>query len=95
MLSRMNGRKVVLETFLGNRHPHENVRPSENYWKLIGTTGTVVSEESQTSMPAHPRGARVLVQFPAGIRNLGLACHNEAPDSLWLFVSDLVIRPAD
>ncbi|ASE51499.1 MULTISPECIES: hypothetical protein [Stenotrophomonas] len=94
-LSALNGRKVLLATFLGSKHPPDDVRPSEDYWRLIGTNGTIVLEESQTSMARHQRGLRVLVQFPESIRGMGLVCHNEVPDSLWIFVSDLVIHPVD
>lgn len=38
---------------------------------------------------------RVLVQFPESITDMGLACHNDIPDSLWIFVSDLIIHPVD
>lgn len=94
-LSGMNGRKVLLATFLGSKHPPDDVRPSEDYWRLIGTNGTIVLEESQTSMARHQRGLRVLVQFPGSITDMGLACHNEVPDSLWIFVSDLEIHSGD
>ncbi|MDR6696576.1 MULTISPECIES: hypothetical protein [Stenotrophomonas] len=94
-LSGMNGRKVLLATFLGSKHPPDDVRPSEDYWRLIGTNGTIVLEESQASMAKHQRGLRVLVQFPESIRDMGLACHNDIPDSLWIFVSDLAMHPVD
>lgn len=94
-LSGMNGRKVLLATFLGSKSPPDDVRPSEDYWRLIGTNGTIVLEESQTSMTRHQRGMRVLVQFPESITDMGLACHNDIPDSLWIFVSDLIIHPVD
>jgi hypothetical protein len=80
---------VVLETFLGEKKPTISVRDSDNYWKLLGQRGTVAKNEGQSKMPRHERGARVLVKFDVDVASLGLSCHNEIPNSLWLFISDL------
>nr|WP_225777271.1 hypothetical protein [Pseudomonas sp. Marseille-Q3773] len=88
-----NGKKVKLCTFSGTSISDKSVRPTENYWKLIGQTGTVIAQEGQSSLPKHKLGTRVLVEFSTTVTELGLSCHNEVPNSLWIFVTDLIIIP--
>jgi hypothetical protein len=80
---------VVLETFLGETNPPHPVRDSDNYWKLIGEQGVVAKTEAQSKMPKHERGERLLIVFDVDVVSLGLSCHNEIPNSLWIFISDL------
>ncbi|WP_143491072.1 MULTISPECIES: hypothetical protein [unclassified Pseudomonas] len=88
-----NGKKVKLCTFSGTSTSEKPTRPSENYWKLIGQTGTVIAQEGEAGLPKHKLGTRVLVEFSTSIPELGLSCHNEAPNSLWILVTDLIIIP--
>jgi len=80
---------VVLETFLGTKTTAASTRDSENYWKLVGQRGLVVKVESQSGLPRHERGERALVKFDVDVASLGLRCHNEIPNTLWMFISDL------
>ena len=80
---------VVLKSFWGTMAPTGNVRANENYWILVGEKGVVLKSESETTLPRHERGERVLVLFDVDIRAKGLECHNEVDNSLWIFVSDL------
>ena len=75
-------RQVQLRSFNGALTTPDGRKSDENYWLLIGQFGTVVG-------PTNERG-RVLVQFEASIASLGLVCHNELPNSLLIFESDLV-----
>lgn len=88
-----NGKTVKLRTFFGTSAPNQSTRASENYWKLIGQTGTVIAQENESSIPKHKLGTRVLVEFAACITDLGLTCHNEIPNSLWILVTDLIVAP--
>uniref|UniRef100_UPI0033410B33 hypothetical protein n=1 Tax=Castellaniella defragrans TaxID=75697 RepID=UPI0033410B33 len=80
---------VVLVSFLGKEEPPEMVRDTDHYWKLIGQRGVIVKNEALSKMPRHERGERVLVTFDVDLSALDLSCHNEVPNSLWVFVSDL------
>ncbi len=73
--------KVILRTFNGSSLPPVECRPGENYWALIGQTGTVVELKNAR--------ARVLVKFDASIAGYGLHCHNAVPNSLYILESDL------
>ena len=83
------GDPVVLTAFLGKKIASDPVRDSDNYWKLIGKRGRVAKNEIQSKMPRHEYGERVLVVFDEDVKNLGLSCHNEVANSLWIFISDL------
>lgn len=63
--------------------PPAECSPDENYWVLIGETGTVVE-------PKNVR-ARVLVKFDALVSDYGLHCHNVVPNSLYILESDLEV----
>ena len=78
----MNGR-VRLRSFDGARTAPADVSAHEDYWRLIGTTGVVLRTERRLG------AERALVQFDASVRKLGLECHNEAPNALWIKVTDL------
>jgi hypothetical protein len=73
--------KVKLNTFNGGLSQPEACDPSENYWALIGSTGTVIKSKNE-------RG-RVLVKFDIDISSLGLHCHNVIPNSLLILPADL------
>jgi hypothetical protein len=82
------GDKVILRSFHNLIEAPKDTNDKENYWKLIGLTGKVLGEEKN-----HPAfkgmGARVLVEFDDDISPYGLHCHNDHPNTLWIFVSDL------
>jgi hypothetical protein len=92
-ISLLVGERVVLRSFLGTQNPTGRVRDGENYWLLINSAGVVVSTEAMSNIGPHERGQRVLVQFDKDVTELGLHCHNEKPNSLWIFVSDLCAVP--
>ena len=77
------GTKVKLVTFNGSIESLDKCDPSENYWSLIGATGTISKMENA-------RG-RVLVTFNSEVSDLGLHCHNEIPNSLLILASDLEV----
>jgi hypothetical protein len=76
------GKKVALKSFNGSLIADQTVKPQENYWKLIGSKA-VVSQLSTDN------NNRVLVTFEYDLSILGLACHNEIPNSLWILIDDL------
>ncbi|WP_163130838.1 hypothetical protein [Agarivorans sp. Alg241-V36] len=75
------GSKVTLITFNGKLSPPTGCDSSEDYWALIGSSGTIAKLENK-------RG-RFLVQFDTDVSKLGLHCHNEIPNSLLILSSDL------
>ena len=75
------GTKVQLKTFNRTSNTPDDCKPSENYWLLIGATGTIVKQENNNS--------RVLVQFDKSVMLKGLHCHNEARNSLLILSKDL------
>jgi hypothetical protein len=78
-----SGARVRLNTFNGSAQAPMNCKPQENYWALIGHTGTVLAFNSQLG--------RHLVQFDRSPQELGLYCHNSEPNSLYILGSDLVL----
>ena len=85
------GNRVSLRTFHGRGQTPVGIRAKENYWLLVGSAGTVVSTDDVNAVGAHPKGKRVQVRFDRNVQDLGLACHNHQPNSLWIFESDLAI----
>ena len=77
------GTKVKLKTFNKASHPPTDCDPSENYWLLIGMSGTIIEPVNNCS--------RVLVRFDNSIQSMGLHCHNEVENSLLIFESDLEV----
>jgi hypothetical protein len=75
------GSRVQLATFQGSRHPPADCDPRENYWKLIGHSGTVLA---RLTTPEH-----VLVDFDTSVSSFGLHCHNPEPNSLRIKWTDL------
>jgi len=73
--------KIILKEFNGNSEAPEDCDPQENYWLLIGRKGKIVKEMNSRS--------RVLVQFNESVSELGLHCHNEVPNSLYILLSDI------
>ena len=75
--------RVVLRSFNGTACPPERCHPSENYWALIGESGSIVE-------PLNEKG-RFLVKFDNSIANQKLHCHNPVPNSLYILATDLEV----
>jgi hypothetical protein len=89
------GDKVELISFHNTIAPPKGTADSENYWKLIGLTGSVASNEKKTHPYFPDKGERVLVKFDADISAFGLHCHNEQErNTLWIFLGDLTTTDA-
>jgi hypothetical protein len=78
--SALNSR-IVLRSFNGTTCASWSCRPDENYWLLIGQTGTAMET-------VNAKG-RVLVQFDTSVADLGLTCHNPVPNSLFVLETDV------
>jgi hypothetical protein len=76
------GTKVRLCSFNGCDSAPPNCKAQENYWALIGQTGTVLGFDIHLN--------RYLVQFDCSVQKFGLHCHNPEPDSLYISGVDLV-----
>ncbi len=84
------GDKVILRSFFGTKTSNEAVEDQYNYWKLIGSLGTI--KEIREKHSFYPeKGEQALVQFD-NLDNLQLVAHNKAPNSLWCFVTDLSLQ---
>ena len=84
------GNKVKLKTFNGTLKPDDNCQPNENYWKLIGSIGQIVKDPNEKDQYASfSEDQRLLVQFEKDVKSLGLECHNNVDNSLWILKSDL------
>jgi hypothetical protein len=85
------GSKVKLISFNGAFKADDDCIPSENYWKLINFTGKIVQDPNKEGMYSHTFGKpRLLVQFEEDVISLGLECHNNIENSLWLLETDLI-----
>ena len=73
--------RVQLRSFNGTDAAPTDCDPAENYWRLIGESGTVIEQINQRK--------RVLVQFDRAISLHDLHCHNPIKNSLYILVSDL------
>lgn len=70
----------MLKSFKGSLIAPHGVKPEENYWQLIGSKA-VVEVANKTD--------QVLLKFERDLSGLGLANHNEVPNTLWILISDL------
>jgi len=75
------GTRVKLNKFNGTIDTPKDCDKSENYWVLIGETGTVIQVKNSRS--------RVLIQFENIEKLKNLNCHNEVENSLWILESDV------
>jgi hypothetical protein len=82
-----NGNSVILSTFNGLISAPPDVDKNENFWKLIGRNGVVLS----MSPPTFIASDRVLIRFDANLDELDLPNHNEVPNTLWIKVTDLTL----
>jgi hypothetical protein len=76
----MPGKRVVLKSFDGSLSAPQDIKPEENYWLLIGSKAVVEFADDTD---------RVLLKFEHDLQSLGLANHNDLPNSLWILISDL------
>jgi hypothetical protein len=84
------GQKVKLKRFNGTLRPDENCPSYENYWQLIGSIGQIVKDPNEKDQYASfSDNPRLLVQFEKDVKSLGLECHNNVENSLWILESDL------
>lgn len=83
------GSRVKLISFHGEKVSSEHVPQHENFWILVGRQGVILSETLKEHAAFPDKGKRALVKFDQNLDELGLANHNEVPNSLWVFVSDL------
>ena len=84
------GTKVKLKSFNGTMKPEKDCSPSENYWILIGCKGEIVQDPKQKDPYANfSNKLRLLVKFENNVVSLGLECHNNIENSLWILESDL------
>ena len=82
------GDKVLLKSFHNTVNAPKDIDDTENYWKLIGSVGQIISEEYKKHPAFSDMGERTLVKFE-DMTTYGLCCHNEVSNSLWIFLSDL------
>jgi acetylornithine/N-succinyldiaminopimelate aminotransferase len=83
--------RIEMVSFNGGAQPEPDCDPSENYWKLIGSCGTVAQDPTQSGLWADfSFEPRYLIVFDAEIDRMGLANHNPVPNSLWILETDLV-----
>jgi len=83
------GDRVRLISFLGEDSSPPGVWPHENYWKLIGESGSVVNNVAPSSISKLDKQHRVLIQLNVDLSAIGLEAHNEIPNSLWIRTSDI------
>lgn len=81
------GARVILRSFNGTKYAPSDPERDEvnNYWLLVDHCGLVVKDEPSKYIDPD----RVLVKFDMDVLSLGLHCHNEIPNSLWICRDDL------
>lgn len=83
------GDTVILKTFHGTTTAPDNIKTEDNYWKLIDELGIVVSKTSKVHAYYPEKGEQVLIKFNKALETVDLHSHNNSPDSLWVFSTDL------
>ncbi|MGF1788858.1 hypothetical protein L4D00_24000 [Photobacterium swingsii] len=82
--------KVRVISFHGLKKEKTHKEELGVYWNLIDLSGMVVSPNPRLH-PAYPeRGSQVLVRFDIQLALIGIDCHNDVSNSLWLFKTDLI-----
>lgn len=74
-------RKVILQSFLGTLKPKGSINLRENYWQLIGESGSIILEDLKEK--------KVLIRFDKNLDDLNLENHNPIKNTLWIRISDL------
>ena len=86
------GDKVKIVTFNETLHSTKELQPNEDYWKLLGSIGTIQKDPREKSLYASfSKQKRVLVTFDVDLKNMGLIAHNNINNSLWILESDLEV----
>ncbi len=85
------GDKIKLKSFHNTTKAPEGTVDNENYWKLIGLTGHIVSDDRKTNSFYSEMGEQVLVKFETDISRYNLHSHNEVKNSFWFFISYLKV----
>lgn len=88
------GKIVKLDTYNGSKASAPGYDPKENYWKLIGCKGVIIKDPFTCAKypdEALRNERRVLVKFECSLNSLGLYCHNDIENSLWILVTDLSV----
>ena len=75
--------RVRLASFNGTAAPLDPSPDGDNFWRLIGQSGTVVHEKNDRS--------RYLVRFDISVASQGLHSHNPIENTLWILESDLKV----
>ncbi|WP_432728902.1 hypothetical protein [Variovorax sp. W6] len=84
---KFSGKRVRLISFLGKPSAPSGVKVAENYWILIGNSGMAICNgEGVWGLPGR---SRYLVQFERNVESLGLHCHNEITNALWVEENDI------
>lgn len=73
--------KVILRAFNGTSSPPADCAPGQDYWRLVGESGTVIEEANARN--------RVLVRFGNSVIERGLIYHNPIPNSPYILATDL------
>jgi hypothetical protein len=85
-----SGRKVRLITFKGLSTAPRGCAPEGNYWKLIGSEGSVILDPFKCCKDDRCSDERkLLVVFDISFESLGLCSYQKNEDSLWVSVTDL------
>ena len=85
-----SGRKVRLTTFEGLSTAPRGCAPEENYWKLLGSKGTVILDSFKCCKDDRYSDERkVLVAFDISFKSLGPCSYQKNENSLWVPVTDL------
>ena len=88
----LEGTKVILKTFNGVLTSPKGTDPSEDYWSLIGQPGIIIKSPDEEGLYASfSEKKRLLVKFEIDVKKLGLECHNEIQNTLWILESDLAL----
>jgi hypothetical protein len=73
--------RIVLRSFNGTFQAPNDCTAGNDYWLLIGQSGTVIEYSAALG--------RQLVRFDVAVTSYGLHCHNPVPNSLYLLDADL------
>jgi hypothetical protein len=83
-------RKVKLVTYKGSITGPGNSSPEGNYWKLIGSEGSVILDPFKCCKDDRYCDERkLLVVFDISFKFLGLCSYQKNKNSLWISVTDL------
>ena len=85
------GDRVRIKSFNGTTSKEKTDDYSEDYWKLLGETGTIQQDPYEKTVYAHfSQQPRVLVRFDKDLMaSYGLYAHNNIENSLWILISDM------